>query len=140
MNEIESKLRDWCASYVGAFNRADISDIVSHWAFPALLVSKGRNISFKNADIFAGSTSNLMSFYEARGVTLATRHLRQCLSLGEGVAAIQVRDEMLNSQGKVIVNWVAGYTLIRCGVQWRAIMANADGEISAWAALGTPLI
>ena len=53
--------------------------------------------------------------------------------------SMTVADQMLTKDGAVIVEWQAAYVLQLIDGKWRAVMALADGEVSAWEKRGTPL-
>lgn len=129
----------WCQSYVSAFSAYDVAGIASHWVYPAQVLQKGRMFTFAEQDAFARNVSGLCGFYRAQGVARAKRDLLDMFEIGAGVAAIRVKDIMLDVTGDTIVSWQAGYTLQETDKGWRAMFALADGETVAWAARGTPL-
>ena len=139
MTEFRDDLDAWCKSYVSAFSEYDSEEIGKHWAFPALIVSGKHNLTFKDVRAFNQNTENLLGFYRRIGVAKATRELIDALPMGQGTAAITVTDKMLDTNGHVIATWQAAYVLRQYNEVWLAIMANADGEVAAWKARGTPL-
>lgn len=136
---LEEELASWCQSYVDAFSAYDVAGISAHWSFPALILQKGRSISFPSESVFARNTEALLGFYKRQGVARAERALACCLSMSIDVAAMRVRDRMLDVRGDDIVSWEASYVLQRVDGVWRAVCAAADGETDAWRARGTPL-
>lgn len=139
LSDLRESLNAWCQSYVTAFSAYDRAAIAKHWAFPALIVAGQRNLTFRSADDFNKNTDGLLGFYEKVGVARANRTLGEVLSMGKGMAAMKVIDEMVDRDGGQIVTWQASYVLREYKGVWLAVMANADGESAAWKARGTPL-
>ena len=137
--ELHGELQAWCASYIAAFESSDISATGEHWAFPAMIITGDRQIILKDADAFNKNTAGLTAFYERQKVQRITRTVLSCKFLGEDTASMRVHDVMSSGCGEQIVDWVAAYALRRTEGGWRAIFADASGEIDAWQARGTPL-
>ena len=115
MTDLRDELEAWCQSYVTAFSAYDAPAISSHWTFPSVIAQSGRSISFKSAEHFDQNTSSLLGFYKSQDVDNAVRTVVDFLPMNDETVAMTV----------------AG--------KWRAVMALADGEVSAWANRGTPL-
>ena len=139
MTDLQPELEAWCGSYVAAFSAYDAEAIGSHWTFPALITQSGRSIAFKSVEQFNKNTSALLGFYKAQNVEMAVRRVLNHLPMNDETVAMTVADEMLDPDGSVIVSWQAAYVLQRVDGSWKAVMALADGEVSAWATRGTPL-
>lgn len=139
LTDPRSELEAWCQSYVKAFSAYDAVAIAEHWAFPALTTQAGRSFAFKSADHFVSNTGLLLGFYKQQNVDRAVRKLVDLVILSDTGIAMTVEDEMLDSSGAVITTWQAFYVMQKRGGDWKAIMAVADGEVSAWADRGTPL-
>lgn len=133
------EIEGWCKSYVTAFSAYDAPGIGAHWAFPAVITQAGRRISFRSREEFDANTAALLSFYQRHGVDRADRQLVDLLALNDATVAITVADTMRTSDGSPIVDWRAAYVLQRIDLEWKAIMAVADGELAAWRERGTPL-
>ena len=136
---LDKELSAWCTSYVTAFSAYDADGIGAHWAFPALIIIGNRRISFKSADHFLANTEMLLGFYKRQGVAKAERQLISSMPMTDEVAAMVVKDRMVDARGAGIVTWQAAYMLQKSGGDWRAVSAVADGETDAWNARGTPL-
>lgn len=139
LTDPRSELEAWCQSYVKAFSAYDAEAIAGHWAFPAVTTQAGRSFAFKSAEHFASNTGLLLGFYKQQDVDRAVRKLVDLLILSETAIAMTVEDQMLDSSGAVITSWKASYVMQKRGGDWKAVMAVADGEVSAWAERGTPL-
>ncbi|MDG1825712.1 MAG: hypothetical protein P8H62_05525 [Henriciella sp.] len=139
MTNLRDELEAWCQSYVTAFSAYDAPAISSHWTFPAVIAQSGRSLSFKSAEHFDQNTSALLGFYKAQDVDKAVRTVVDFLPMNDETVAMTVADKMLTPKGEIIVEWQAAYVLQRIDGKWRAVMALADGEVSAWANRGTPL-
>lgn len=139
MTELETELRDWCQSYVDAFNAGDGGAIAAHWMFPALTTQAGRSFTFKSEDHFAKNTDILLGFYRAQKVDRVERQLVEAHRMHTGTAAMVVSDVMYDADGAEIASWQAAYVLQQANGAWKAVMAVADGETDAWVARGTPL-
>ncbi|MEO0881474.1 MAG: hypothetical protein AAFY34_01965 [Pseudomonadota bacterium] len=136
---LNDQLSAWCSSYIDAFEAFDVSAIGAHWAFPAMIASGDRQIVFKDVESFNRNTATLVGFYKEQDVARVDRVVTGVLQMTEKTAAMQVQDRMFTSSGSMIVEWVSAYVL-RSGTQgWRAVFADANGEVSAWAERGTPL-
>jgi len=136
---LASQLDAWCQSYVAAFSAYDVTAISAHWAFPAMILVDGGPVALDSRARFDRNTEKLCGFYRQQGVASAERTLIGHMSMGEASAAIRVADRMVDNSGAEIVAWQAAYTLLRTPVGWRACLADAGGELQAWAARGTPL-
>ncbi|MEL6661655.1 MAG: hypothetical protein AAFR33_01535 [Pseudomonadota bacterium] len=136
---VEDELSAWCHSYVEAFSAYDIPAIGSHWVFPATLLIKSAPVILKSREAFDANTEKLCVFYRDQGVVRARRELIAVLSMTPTTASIRVEDVMEDTTGAAIATWQAGYTLTKTSNGWRACLADAGGEIAAWAARGTPL-
>lgn len=139
MTDLKAELGAWCQSYVTAFSNYDTPGISSHWTFPALIVSSGRSLTFKSAEHFDQNTSALLDFYKVQKVDRAVRSVIEYLEMNPETVSMTVADQMLTKDGAVIVEWQAAYVLQLIDGKWRAVMALADGEVSAWEKRGTPL-
>ncbi|MEM1389456.1 MAG: hypothetical protein AAGG45_00110 [Pseudomonadota bacterium] len=139
MIDLRASVDAWCQSYVTAFSSYEAQAIGAHWSFPAVLISGDRNISFATKDQFNQNTEALLGFYRKVGVAGARRNLFDVFSMGQGTVAISAADEMLDASGQVITSWQSSYVLRQHGSSWLAVMANANGELAAWSARGTPL-
>lgn len=136
---LQQDLTDWCASYVRAFEAFDVEAIGAHWAFPAMLISGGRTITIKDEDTFNRNTQMLTGFYERQNARRVTRDIIEVMAMGEETAAMRVRDQMSTPDGEALAGWVSAYVLQKTKQGWRAIFADAQGELDAWDARGTPL-
>lgn len=134
-----AELTGWCECYVAAFNRFDVETIGAHWAFPAMVVSSGRQIVLKDFETFNKNTSVLTEFYQRQSVHSVQRRVLSCVRLVEGSAAMRVQDVVFSLSGEKVTEWVSAYILRRTELGWKAIFADATGEVKAWAARGTPL-
>lgn len=132
-------LEDWCASYVAAFESYDASAIGRHWAFPAMILQGEKRLIFDSADRFNANTSMLLKFYQAQNVKRVVRRVVSVMEMGASAASMVVADEMRTADEQPIVNWQAAYVMQRIDGAYRAVAAAAEGEVSAWAARGTPL-
>lgn len=142
MRDIEDlceQLDTWCASYVRAFEAFDVEAIGAHWAFPALILSGNQHLSLPDADQFNHNTSMLVGFYKAQHVALVERSVISVMPMGAASVAMQVHDKMMSIDAEPIASWTSAYVLRRVKASWRAIFADAAGEVEAWAARGTPL-
>ncbi|WOR16414.1 hypothetical protein RYZ27_07010 [Hyphomonas sp. FCG-A18] len=139
MTDMKDAIEQWCQSYTAAFSNYDAVGIGAHWMFPAVILSGGRSLTFRDAEHFNKNTANLLSFYKAQDVAAARRRLIEYLELDAGAVSIKVADDMISSNGETIVSWTASYVLNKGSEGLRAVMAIADGELKAWAARGTPL-
>ena len=136
---LQTELEAWCASYVSAFEAFDVDAIGMHWAFPATLVSGGRTIAIKDANTFNRNTQMLTGFYERQNARCVTREIVEVMAMGNDTAAMRVRDQMSTPEGDALASWVSAYVLQKTRNGWRAIFADAQGELDAWDARGTPL-
>jgi hypothetical protein len=136
---LASQLDAWCQSYVTAFCAYDVPAISAHWTFPATILVDGDPVALDSRTRFDRNTEKLCGFYRRQGVAHAERTLIGHMSMGEASAAIRVADRMVDTSGVEIVAWQAAYTLLRTPAGWRACLADAGGEMQAWAARGTPL-
>lgn len=132
-------IEQWCQSYTAAFSNYDAEGIGAHWMFPAVILSGGRSLTFRDPEHFNKNTANLLSFYKAQNVSAARRRLLDHFELDGGAVSIRVADDMISSVGDVIVSWTASYVLQTQSEGLRAVLAVADGELKAWAVRGTPL-
>ncbi|MEM6412008.1 MAG: hypothetical protein AAF683_10785 [Pseudomonadota bacterium] len=132
-------LADWCRSYVQAFESFDADAIGRHWSFPALIFSSGRQITFTEASGFNRNTSQLIEFYKRQNVSRVNRLIDSVFQISAVTAAMRVNDQMYSGDNEFITGWSSGYVLKQDGVHWRAIWADASGEVEAWVARGTPL-
>ncbi len=139
MTDLREELQAWCQSYVTAFSAYDAEAISAHWTFPAVIAGSGRSLSFKSAEHFNKNTENLLGFYKVQRVDHARRSVINHLPMNSETVAMTVSDEMVDPEGNVIVGWQAAYVLQRINGEWKAVMALADGEVSAWAAIGASL-
>lgn len=139
MIDLQTELDDWCQSYVTAFSAYDADGIAAHWTFPAVILQSGRSMTFKSAEHFSKNTGMLLGFYKVHAVDRAIRSVVDCFAMNDETVAMTVADKMVTATGDVIVTWQAAYVLQRIDGKWRAVMAQADGELSAWAERGTPL-
>ncbi len=133
------ELDAWCASYVEAFEAFDVVGIGFHWAFPALIVSGARSLAALDPVSFDRNTKALVDFYERQNARRVERKVLSAAPMGPDTAAMQVADTMMTPEGEPITDWVSAYVLRRTAAGWRAIFADATGEVTAWAARGTPL-
>lgn len=137
--ELRTELDEWCQSYVTAFSAYDADGIAAHWTFPAVILRGGRSVTFKSAEHFSKNTGMLLGFYKEHAVDRAIRRLVDCFAMTDDTVAMTVADEMVTATGEVIVSWQAAYVMQRVDGKWLAVLAQADGELSAWAERGTPL-
>lgn len=137
--ELRTELDEWCQSYVTAFSAYDADGIAAHWTFPAVILRGGRSVTFKSAEHFSKNTGMLLGFYKEHAVDRAIRRLVDCFAMTDDTVAMTVADEMVTATGEVIVSWQAAYVMQRVDGKWRAVLAQADGELSAWTERGTPL-
>lgn len=135
----QAGIEAWCASYVAAFNAFDAGAIERHWVFPALIVQRERRLVFETAERFSANTDMLLGFYRRQNVARVTRSLSEHLVMGDGLVSVTVSDVMQDAGGAEIVSWQAAYLLQKVAGAWKAAVAYADGEVSAWAARATPL-
>lgn len=142
MNErrdLHGEIQAWCDSYIAAFEVSDIFATGEHWAFPAMIMAGDNQVIMKDAVAFNKNTSGLTAFYERQKVQSIKRTVLSCQLLGDDTASMRVHDVMSSGDGEKIVEWVSAYVLRRTDRGWRAIFADASGEIDAWQARGTPL-
>lgn len=139
MIDLRASIDAWCQSYVTAFSSYEAEAIGAHWSFPSLIISGGETITFATKDAFNRNTNALLGFYRKVGVASAKRSLFDVFAMGQGTVAISAADEMLDQSGAIITGWQSSYVLRQRGSSWLAVMANADGELAAWRARGTPL-
>ncbi|MEO1662286.1 MAG: hypothetical protein AAFR51_14945 [Pseudomonadota bacterium] len=139
LDDLRTELEAWCRSYVTAFATYNAEAIAAHWTFPALTTQKGQSFAFKSVDHFATNTSRLLGFYKQQRVDKAVRNVIDLLPMSDDAVAMTVRDEMRDPEGGLIVAWTAAYVMQRVDGAWKAVAAVADGEVTAWAAKGTPL-
>ncbi|MEM9668442.1 MAG: hypothetical protein AAF950_05910 [Pseudomonadota bacterium] len=137
--DLKQNLETWCESYVRAFEAFDVQAIGQHWDFPAVITSGDRQIVLADAATFDANTEKLVSFYKRQDVKTVIRSIKDVLSMGAQTAAMRVHDKMLTRDGQTIVEWRSAYVLRRSNARWRAIFADANGELKAWADRGTPL-
>ncbi|MEM9738384.1 MAG: hypothetical protein AAF829_00815 [Pseudomonadota bacterium] len=136
---LSSQLKAWCQSYVAAFSAYDVAAISDHWVFPATILVKGSPVVLPSKGLFDKNTETLCTFYRAQGVAKAERNLVSVFSMTQATASIRVADTLLDFSGDTIVAWEAAYTLTLINGHWRACLADAAGEMAAWADRGTPL-
>lgn len=137
--DLRGDLENWCASYVDAFERYDVEAIGAHWAFPAMIISGPSQSILRDQDKFNRNTTGLMAFYKRQDVLRVVRTILSYEPLSEDIAAMRVHDVVWSTSDEQIVEWVSAYVLRRTPEGWRAIFADATGEVDAWAARGTPL-
>ncbi|MEM7661812.1 MAG: hypothetical protein AAF292_06155 [Pseudomonadota bacterium] len=136
---LRGDLSAWCTSYVEAFEAFDVRAIGSHWSFPATILTGNRQMVLKTVDDFNANTAALVDFYRAQDVAQVKRVVRRVFQMSECLAAMQVSDVMQSASGDTLVEWDSSYVLREDGNTWRAIFADANGEVNAWASRGTPL-
>ncbi len=139
LDDVRTELDAWCQSYVIAFAAYDAEAIAAHWTFPALTTQKGQSFAFKSAEHFASNTGRLLDFYKKRRVHKAVRHVIDLLPMSDDAVSMTVEDEMRDPEDQLIVSWRAAYVMQRVNGRWKAAAAIADGEVAAWAEIGTPL-
>ena len=139
MTDLRTSIDAWCQSYVEAFSSYEAESIGAHWSFPAVINSGDKTVAFASKSDFNRNTEALLGFYRKVGVASARRHLFDVFSMGQGMVAISTADQMLDASGAQITDWQASYVLRQRGPSWLAIAANANGELAAWRARGTPL-
>lgn len=125
-------------SYAHAFSAYDAKAVSAHWSFPAVIAGAARTVTF-TADAFDANTEALFGFYRRQGVARATAEVLAVDEAFPGVALARVRYRMLDADGGDIIDFESRYQLRRTKDGWRAATAIADGELTAWAARGTPL-
>jgi len=137
--QLIEELSDWCGSYVRAFEAFDVPSIGAHWAFPAVILSGDHQVVLKDAGQFDANTKALVEFYRRQDVASVKRSVTGVFWLRDGTAAMTVEDRMFTSDQTALVEWQSAYVLRQQNGNWRAIFADANGEVQAWEKRGTPL-
>ena len=126
-------------NYAAAFSRGDVDEISRLWMLPAFITTADRAVCFADVNAFRKNTEALCGFYADQGLSRAKKTVLDFNPLSDAVAAITTRDELFDSSGAPITQWVHAYLVRETDAGIRTIAAVADNEMNAWEARGTPL-
>jgi ketosteroid isomerase-like protein len=127
-------------AYADAFERRDIAAVAAAWCFPCYITDPSGGFAFRDADAFRRNLDRMAGFYDAQGVAHAEATVTHVDARYAGVATVHVDYRFANARGETLIAWPTDYTLRRGDDgTWKACFAIADGEVTAWAARGTPM-
>jgi hypothetical protein len=125
--------------YASAFSECDVDKITSLWSFPAYISAEEQAAVYVDAGAFRDNTEKLCDFYKSMGLVVAKKDVLTIEELYSGIVVARTKDELYDSDGKLIAHWEHVYLLRNTDSGWRAITAVADGEMAAWRAKGISL-
>ncbi|MCA1827202.1 MAG: hypothetical protein ABR567_08425 [Myxococcales bacterium] len=132
-------VQEFFAAYAEAFSHGDTEAIGQLWSLPALITAAQRSMCFADAEAFAKNTAAVCAFYREQGVVEARKTVLDVKDVGDTVAVVITRDEVVDASGREIARWKHAYLVRETPAGLRAIAAIADEEVQAWKARGTPL-
>ena len=127
-------------AYARAFAANDVERIADMWSFPCLISQQTGDFLFRDRASFVKNTTGLQGFYDRQGVNAAGARVDAVRTPHPGITEVDVHYTLGKSPAEQIVDWQTTYVLRQdADGQWRARFAIADGEVTAWAARGTPM-
>jgi hypothetical protein len=113
--------------YVQAFTDQDVDKVCSSWAYPAFMVSEGRQMTL-DSEAFRSLVVRLCTSYTRQGMKRAEKELLDLVPLTETTAVARTRDVLYDSDGEIVAKWEHAYLLSDTDEGIKVAAAMPDGE------------
>lgn len=137
--EVKTEIHSFFDKYALAFSNYDLETISNLWSFPCLISSNEQSLPFFDKVEFTANLKKLCDFYKSVGMEKAQKVVLDIQPMTSNSVSAKTRDTAFNKDGDAIVSWEQAYVLHFEGGEWKALTTLADGEVTTWAAKGTPL-